>query len=307
MGPTASGKTEIAAKLYDQFDCELISVDAAQVFTGMDIGTAKPEADFLARYPHHLINIRSITESYSAAAFCQDARRLIDDISSRGKIPILVGGTMFYFSALENGLSDLPSADAELRKEIELEISSLGLAAVYQRLCQIDPDFAQRISSNDSQRIQRAMEIFTITQRPPSQVMSDYSVEKLETPVVKIALFSTHRSALHQRIESRFHKMLESGLVNEVKNLTVGLESAQSLSSMRSVGYRQVLEYLSEQIEYHQMIDKGIAATRQLAKRQLTWLRNQSNVVWFDSSHTGIQDSIVEFVEHHPCFFGEWV
>lgn len=304
MGATASGKTDTAARIFDQFNCELISVDAAQVYRGMNIGTAKPDQTFLDAYPHHLINVRNIDERYSAAEFCKDASGLINDIHQRGNTPILVGGTMFYFSALENGLAHLPSADAEIRLLIENEIQEKGLAALHQQLTAIDPVSAKRISPSDSQRIQRAIELYRLTNIPPSQLTgrlphTEHSAQLggLENPIVKITLFTAERKFLHQKIEQRYLHMLEQGLIDEVKALTDGLQAPESLTAMRTVGYRQVLDYLLDKVTHQQMVDNGIAATRQLAKRQLTWLRNQSNLVWFDICHPKTADAMIIYLD----------
>lgn len=300
MGSTASGKTDTAARIFDQFSCELISVDAAQVYRGMDIGTAKPDKSFLESYPHHLIDVRNIDACYSAAEFCKDASVLIQDIHQRGNTPILVGGSMFYFSALENGLSNLPAADAQTRILIENEINEKGLAALHQQLMTIDPVSARRIAPSDSQRIQRAIELYRLTNVPPSQLAThpEYSacLGRLENPIVKITLFAADRKFLHQKIEQRYVHMLEQGLIDEVKALTHDLEAPENLTAMRTVGYRQVLDYLLNKVSHQQMVDSGIAATRQLAKRQLTWLRNQSNLVWFDICHPKTADAVLVYL-----------
>ena len=296
MGTTASGKTDAAARICDQFKCELISVDAAQVYRGMNIGTAKPDKDFLAAYPHHLIDVRNITERYSAAEFCRDAGALINDIHQRGNTPILVGGTMFYFSALEHGLSDLPGADAETRMLIENEIRETGLAALHQQLAAIDPASARRIAPSDSQRIQRAMELYRLTHVPPSRLTAKASRDGLAHRIIKITLFVADRKFLHRKIEQRYLRMLKHGLIDEVTALTHDVEDPASLTAMRTVGYRQALDYLSGKVNHQQMADNGIAATRQLAKRQLTWLRNQSNLVWFDMCHPKTADAMLVYL-----------
>lgn len=296
MGPTASGKTDAAVALYDSMGCELISVDAAQVFRGMNIGTAKPNSDFLCKYPHHLIDIREINQPYSAAEFRADALGLIDEIRSRGKLPVLVGGTMFYYSALENGISDLPASNPEIRAELDAELKSSGLNALYLKLNQVDPELAKKIESNDCQRIQRALEIHEITGDIPSVVMQQSQLPGLSTPPIKLCLFTRDRKHLHQRIEMRFHQMIELGLIEEVEKLTEHYKEPESLASMRSVGYRQVLDYLRGDKDRQQMIDSGVAATRQLAKRQLTWLRNQSNITWFDVSSSNSTETIKHYL-----------
>lgn len=299
MGPTASGKTDVAAKISDHFDCELVSVDAAQVYRHMNIGTAKPDKKFLDVYPHHLVDIRDINQPYSAAEFCSAATKLIDEIHQRGKIPIFVGGTMFYFSALENGLSNLPSANQEIRDKLDSEISENGLAALHQQLSEVDPQSARKIKSTDAQRIQRAMEIYHLTGIAPSELMSQSSTSNLANPILKISLFTENRAQLHVQIENRFKLMLDSGLENEVTDIASKLENPEELPAMRTVGYRQVLDYINGKITEKQMVENGIAATRQLAKRQLTWLRNQSGVTWFGTNHPKCAESMLKFLESH--------
>ena len=297
MGPTATGKTEIASRLHERMDCELISVDAAQVYRGMNIGTAKPDAEFLARTPHHLIDIREISQPYSAADFSRDATALIVQITQRGRVPVLVGGTMFYFSALENGLSALPAADPVLRKQIRQDIRENGLAALYEELAAADRETARQLSPTDSQRIQRAIEVLRLTGLPPSRLRRRAMGNALKHPVIKLAVFSGDRKTLHHEIGERFRKMLERGLVDEVRALAGEPGFSGSLPALRSVGYRQVLAYLNGTVPYADMIGNGQAATRQLAKRQLTWMRNQSNLVWFEKSQKRIVDSMVDFLE----------
>lgn len=283
MGPTASGKTDLAAALFDACDAELVSVDAAQVYRGMDIGTAKPGRDFLARYPHHLIDIRDPDETYCAAEFRADALALIGEIHARDKLPILVGGTMFYFSALENGLSELPSADPGLRAQLAREIEREGLAAAHAQLRRIDSRLAAAILPSDTQRIQRALEIHQLTGRVPSEVMAQSEAVPIRFPVLKFGLFTADRGVLHARIETRFRRMLERGLVDEVRAIAAGIAEPDMQPSMRAVGYRQVRAYLRGEAAYGEMVDKGVAATRQLAKRQLTWMRRQKNLVWIEA------------------------
>ncbi len=284
MGPTAAGKTELVTTLFDQFNIELISVDAAQVYRRMDIGTAKPDLSFLRKYPHHLINIKDPDEPYSAAEFRRDAIELINAIHHRGKLPVLVGGTMFYFSVLERGLSDLPSADRRVRDEIMQELDAKGLLHLYQRLIKVDPVLEQRIKPTDQQRVLRAYEIFKITATPPSVVMSRTRAVGLPNPIVKLALFTGDRKVLHDRIGLRFQSMMEQGLLEEVKGLLSSFDNPEEIPSMKTVGYRQPIRYLRGEMTENEMMESTMAATRQLAKRQLTWLRQQCNVVWFDVS-----------------------
>ena len=284
LGATAVGKTELAARLHDAMPAELISVDAAQVYRGMDIGTGKPNAEFLAKYPHHLIDIRAPTETYNAARFCKDAKTLIAEIHAREKIPILVGGTMFYYNALEQGLSALPSADAKLRAEIADEIAGRGLGALYAELKKVDAKLAAQIKPTDRQRIQRAMEIYRLTKTPPTMAMAREGVAPLSVAPIKIGLYLPDRAALHKRIHIRFEKMLERGLVDEVKAIIAAMHSPQKYPAMRTVNYRQVHSYLRGEISYDEMKAQAVAATRQLAKRQLTWMRGMRDLKWVDNS-----------------------
>lgn len=298
MGATATGKTDLAARLYDAFAAELVSVDAAQVYRGMDIGTAKPKAAFLRQYPHHLIDIRAPHESYSAAQFCAHARTLIGEIHARGNLPILVGGTLFYFSALENGLSELPSADADLRARLAREVAQHGLAKLYAQLQKVDASLAATIAPTDAQRIQRAVEIHQLTGQPPSNVMARAARRPLPFPLLKLGLSVAPRSLLHARIEERFRHMLARGLVEETQAIAAAMENPHAQTSLRAVGYRQVLAFLRGECAYADMVEKGIAATRQLAKRQLTWLRGWGNLVWLDNTDFSAADAGVERVQH---------
>lgn len=295
MGPTAVGKSSVAAHLYEHLDAELISVDSGQIYRGMNIGTAKPDRDFLRRVPHHLIDIRSITESYSAAGFRDDALSLIESILAKGRTPLLVGGTMFYFSVLENGLSRLPGAAPVVRSEIERLVQERGLEYLHQQLAEADPASAEKIRVQDAQRLKRALEIFRITGRPPSSLMAESRPQSMQIQYRKIALFRP-RPVLHERIKVRFLDMIEKGLVREVETLAKTLETPEILPSMRSVGYRQVIDYLNGKATEAEMLEKGMAATRQLAKRQLTWLRNQSNVVWVNAENRNPERVILEYL-----------
>jgi len=281
MGPTASGKTALAVGLVERFPLEIISVDSALVYRGMDIGTAKPDAATLARAPHHLLDIRDPTEAYSAAAFCDDARRLMADITARGRVPLLVGGTMLYFRALLQGLDDLPRADAALRKELEAEAAERGWPALHAELTAVDPATAARLAPNDSQRIGRALEIFRLTGTPMSALL-DRAQSELPYRVLQLALIPSDRAVLHQRIADRFDAMLAEGLLDELKTLRQAYALTPSLPAMRAVGYRQAWAYLEGEILLDELRETGIAATRQLAKRQLTWLRSWPDVVELD-------------------------
>jgi tRNA dimethylallyltransferase len=281
MGPTASGKTALAVSLVERFPLEIISVDSALVYRGMDIGTAKPDAATLARAPHHLLDIRDPTEAYSAAAFCDDARRLMDDIVARGKVPLLVGGTMLYFRALLNGLDDLPRADAVLRHKLESEAASRGWPALHADLARIDPLTAARLAPNDSQRIGRALEVFQLTGTPMSALL-DQAQTALPYRVLQLALIPSDRAVLHQRIAARFDAMLAGGLLDEVNSLRQSYALNAELPAMRAVGYRQAWAYLDGGMDLNGLREQGIAATRQLAKRQLTWLRSWPDAVELD-------------------------
>lgn len=283
IGPTAAGKTDVAAALIDRLaehgGAELISVDAAQVYRGMDLGSAKPSAAFLRRYPHHLIDIRALDDAYNAAEFCADASELIQAIRARGKWPVLVGGSLFYFAALEHGLSRLPSADADARAQIDLAIEQRGLAALHAQLQRIDAEAAAAIRPSDAQRIGRALEIHRLTGRAPSEVMQDSARRPLPYPLVKFGLFLAERGRLHARIEARFRRMVERGLAEEARALAEDFGHAPAL---RAVGYRQALDYLRGDLTHDEFVARGIAATRRLAKRQLTWMRQQRGLVWVD-------------------------
>jgi tRNA dimethylallyltransferase len=279
MGPTATGKTDAAAQIYESIDAEIISVDSSLVYRGMDIGTAKPDAQFLAKYPHHLIDVRHPNESYSVADFFDQCSALINDITARGKLPVLAGGTMFYFNALEQGLTELPKADHALRQQITDQASRLGWPALHQKLAALDPQSGKRIDSMDAQRIQRALEIVLAGGKPVA-AHNDNRKSPPPNPLLKIALSFSDRAILHQRIARRFDIMLDAGLESEVRDLLVSGVDANS-AAMRMIGYRQMLEYIDSEIDLERMREKGIIATRQLAKRQLTWLRNQSNLLWW--------------------------
>ena len=292
MGPTATGKTDIAAKLFKRFPIELISVDSALVYRGMDIGTAKPSREFQKNVPHRLIDICEPDETYSAARFRDDAMLAIDEIHSNNRFPLLVGGTGLYFRALESGISDLPDADAEVRQRLESEANEIGWQAMHDRLAEIDPVSADRIHPNDPQRIQRALEIYEISGRSMTDHYDDGDASSFPFELIKIILNPGDRSKLHERIEHRFIKMLEEGLVDEVRAFHANDQFSGSLPAMRMVGYRQVWNYLDGETDYEGMVEKGIIATRQLAKRQMTWLRKEENGIWLDSDESGLVDKI---------------
>ena len=292
MGTTATGKTDIAVELCKRLPIELISVDSAMVYRGMDIGTAKPSKTLLSEVPHRLIDICEPDETYSAARFRRDALQAIDEIHADQRIPLLVGGTGLYFRSLESGISDLPDADAGVRQQLEAEASELGWEAMHRRLARIDPVAADRIHPNDPQRIQRALEIYEISGRNMTDHYEDETTRPLPFKVIKIILNPKDRTVLHQRIKSRFLKMLDQGFVDEVRSFHENDRFCGSLSAMRMVGYRQIWDYLDGKMDHDQMIEKGIVATRQLAKRQMTWLRKEENGIFFDCNEPRLIDKI---------------
>ena len=283
MGPTASGKTDLAIQLRQQLPVEVISVDSALIYRGMDIGTAKPSKAELALAPHRLIDICDPAESYSAANFRTDALREMQEISAQGKIPLLVGGTMLYYKALLEGLSPLPSADEKVRSEIEAKAALIGWRGLHQELSKIDPISAQRINPNDSQRINRALEVFYLTGKTLTELTAQKG-EALPYDIMQFAIAPEQREVLHLRIEQRFHKMIELGFQQEVEKLYRRPDLNENLPSIRCVGYRQMWEYLRGDYNHDEMVFRGICATRQLAKRQITWLRGwTSPIQWLDS------------------------
>ena len=299
MGPTASGKTGVAVELTQHLPVELISVDSALVYRGMDIGTAKPDTATLARAPHHLIDILDPTDSYSAATFRHDALRLMHDITQRGRIPLLVGGTMLYFRALRFGLSDLPQADPVVRAELEQQAAHLGWPAMHRELAKIDPDTAARLKPNDSQRIQRALEIYRVSGTPMSALIAQEKNSKLPYRFIPVALVPSDRSTLHARIATRFAAMLKQGLVEELRALQQKYPLHPDLPSMRCVGYRQAWQYLGGEINKDELLDKGIAATRQLAKRQLTWLRAMPENIELDCLAPDLLQQVFAALRQH--------
>ena len=283
MGPTASGKTDLAIQLRQQLPVEVISVDSALIYRGMDIGTAKPSKAELALAPHRLIDICDPAESYSAANFRTDALREMQEISAQGKIPLLVGGTMLYYKALLEGLSPLPSADEKVRSEIEAKAALIGWGGLHQELSKIDPISAQRINPNDSQRINRALEVFYLTGKTLTELTAQKG-EALPYDILQFAIAPEQREVLHRRIEQRFHNMIELGFQQEVEKLYRRPDLNENLPSIRCVGYRQMWEYLRGDYDHDEMVFRGICATRQLAKRQITWLRGwTSPIQWLDS------------------------
>ena len=274
LGPTAGGKTGLALRLAQRFPLEIISLDSALVYRGMDIGTAKPTAEELASVPHHLIDIISPLQSYSAAEFAADCLRLCGEISARGRMPLIVGGTMMYFHALVNGLNDLPQADAGVRAQLQAQKAEQGIEGLYRRLCGVDAATAARLKPGDSQRIERALEVFLLTGRPLSDHLAVQTAYRVPLRLHTLVLFPQRRELLHEAIARRFRLMLEQGFLEEVGRLKAEYPSLTAEhNSMRCVGYRQAWDYLDSACAYDAFVDAGIAATRQLAKRQLTWLR----------------------------------
>ncbi|HSG93821.1 MAG TPA: tRNA (adenosine(37)-N6)-dimethylallyltransferase MiaA [Methylotenera sp.] len=298
MGPTASGKTGAAVDLYSQMPVELISVDSALVFRDMNIGTAKPDTQTLVKAPHHLIDIISPTAAYSAANFRTDALRLMADITARGKVPLLVGGTMLYFKALQGGLSQLPEASPEVREKIEQEASEIGWPAMHAKLAEVDPETAARLQPNDVQRIERALEVYRLSGQSMTALHQASVGEALPYRLLKIALVPSDRKALHARIALRFDQMLADGFIDEVKALLQKYpELTADSTSMRCVGYRQALEYLAGEYDISELRDRGIFATRQLAKRQLTWLRAMDDVVEIDCLSPDLHPLVLQEIE----------
>ena len=298
MGPTASGKTGLAVSLVQHQPLEIISVDSALVYRGMDIGTAKPDAATLMRAPHHLLDIRDPTGTYSAAAFRADVLRLMEKITASGKTPLLVGGTMLYFRALLHGLDALPQADSALRAAIEEEAAQHGWPALHKTLARLDPETAARLKSTDAQRIQRALEVIRLTGKPMSGLLKQQQ-SALPYRVLQLALIPGDRGVLHQRIAQRFDAMLAAGLLDELTALRRSHVLHPGLPAMRCVGYRQAWEYLESEIDLNSLREKGIAATRQLAKRQLTWLRSWQGAVALDCLSADLESQALEYVQSH--------
>lgn len=295
MGPTASGKTAFALELADRFPFGLVSVDSAQVYRGLDIGAAKPDPATLARHPHALIDIRDPEEPYSAAEFRDDARRAMATIGSAGRVPLLVGGTMLYFHALTRGLSDLPDADPAVRQRIADEAAAIGWAALHARLARLDPAAAGRIHPNDPQRIGRALEVIELTGRPLSEQQRG-PADRLPWRLLKVALVPASRAWLHRRIERRFRAMIAADFIDEVRRLRARPGLTASHPSMRAVGYRQVWAMLDGALAPAELGPRAIEATRQLAKRQLTWLRREHDAIVIDPSESGAVERLQALV-----------
>jgi tRNA dimethylallyltransferase len=296
MGPTASGKTDLAVELRRRLPVDIISVDSALVYRGMDIGTAKPDAATLAEAPHALIDIRDPAESYSAAEFRADALAEMHRITAAGRVPLLAGGTMLYFKALTEGLAPMPAADPELRRRLEAEAERDGWAAMHRRLAAADPAAAQRIHPNDPQRIQRALEVIELSGRPLSEWHDEHDKQAARGPdcrILRVVASPQPRAVLHQRIEQRFDAMLAAGFLDEVRALRARGDLHPDLPSMRCVGYRQAWAHLAGEIDRAEMRLRAIYATRQLAKRQMTWLRRETSALWYDPRVSGARESVI--------------
>lgn len=279
MGPTASGKTALAMALCDELPCDIVSVDSALIYRDMDIGTAKPTDEELVKYPHRLINLRDATQSYSAADFCHDALAEIEKIRANNRIPLLVGGTMMYFKSLIEGISPLPAANSDIRQQIEAEAELSGWQAMHKKLQDVDSVSAERIHPNDPQRITRALEVFRLTGKSLTQ-LTEVKGAKLEGDILQLAITPKERSTLHARIELRYQQMIEQGFEQEVEKLKARDDLNENLPSIRCVGYRQMWQYLNGEFDHKEMVFRGVCATRQLAKRQLTWLRSWQDLHW---------------------------
>ncbi len=301
MGPTASGKTGLAVRLCERFPLDIISVDSALVYRGMDIGTAKPDAATLARAPHRLIDVRDPGETYSAAEFREDALREIEAIAAAGRVPLLVGGTMLYFRALLEGLADLPEADPVIRARLESRGAAEGWDVLHGELARVDPAAAARIDPNDPQRIQRALEVYEITGRPLSELQAASSGTTPRFRVLKLIVCPQERATLHERIARRFDLMMAQGFPGELRRLRARTDFNAALPAMRAVGYRQAWPWLEGEYDEASMRDKALAATRQLAKRQLTWLRRERGALWYDpdadSAFGGVAAVVEDFLE----------
>ncbi len=296
MGPTASGKTDLAFALARQLPIEIISVDSSQIYRGMDVGTAKPTLAEQAQVPHHLIDILDPSESYSAAQFCQDANRLIEEIIARGKIPILVGGTMLYFHALQQGLAKLPTSDPMIRAQLETELVTRGLASLYEELQQVDPHAAGRIKSTDTQRIQRALEVFRSSGKTITAWCEGQCPQNLSFLPVNVGIIPSDRAILYSRIVLRFTEMLKKGFIEEVEWLYFRADLHSKLPATRSVGYRQVWDYLAGNCSFAVMQERSVIATRQLAKRQLTWLRSWQDLHRYASDDPQLVQHILKLL-----------
>lgn len=311
MGPTAAGKTDLAIDLVtdlaggsaDNSSIDLISVDSAMVYKGLNIGTGKPSMEILNQIPHQLVDIREPQEVYSVADFCHDAQKLIEQSHQANKIPLLVGGTMMYFKALQQGISELPSSDANVRKVLTNKLQATGLAELHQELMLIDAQSAQRINPNDTQRIMRALEVYYISGRSMSSLLEDNSVNLTQqNHYINIILAPNDRTFLHANIAKRFYSMLDAGFIAEVEQLYNNPNINENLPAIRSCGYRQIWQYLDGFFTKEQMIEKSIVATRQLAKRQITWLRQWSDATWYDTQSANYKQKIINYLLSFDLF-----
>ncbi|NOQ13411.1 MAG: tRNA (adenosine(37)-N6)-dimethylallyltransferase MiaA [Methyloprofundus sp.] len=297
MGPTASGKTALSVQLAQQLNAEIISVDSALVFKGMDIGTAKPTLEERAGVAHHLIDILDPAESFSTGAFRRQALDLMADITARGKVPLLTGGTMLYFNSLYYGLAQLPTADAALRLQLDAEAEMIGRYAMHQKLQAIDPVAAARIHPNDPQRVQRAIEVYRLTGKSMTQLHAEAKAEEIPYQKIKLIIAPSDRAMLHEKIAQRFKQMLQQGFVAEVEALYQRGDLTVQMPSIRAVGYRQIWAYLEGDMSFDDMQEKGIVATRQLAKRQFTWLRRETDAQNFYSEETNVFETVLKAVQ----------
>lgn len=309
MGPTASGKTALAMKIVEALPCEIISVDSTLVYRGMDIGSAKPSAEELERAPHRLIDIRDPSEPYSAAEFRDDALRHMAEITQAGRIPLLVGGTMLYFKVLLEGIAELPGADLEIRKALLAKAEREGWDALHEELQRVDPESAQRIHRNDKQRVQRALEVYQSTGKSLTELTNETQKNALNGRwgeastatfpynVTSFAIAPKDRALLHKRIAERFGSMIKQGFLDEVQSLYRRNELTADLPALRAVGYRQAWEYLNGNLDYDAMLERSVIATRQLAKRQMTWLRSWENVHWFDSDQEDLTQDLLKVLQ----------
>ena len=299
MGPTASGKTALALQVAQALNCEIISVDSVLVYRGMDIGTAKPTLPERAAVPHHLIDILDPAQAFSTGQFRKRALAAMQDISERGRIPLLVGGTMLYFHALLHGLAELPAANAAVREMLDRQAAKHGWKALHRRLAEVDPESAQRIHPNDPQRIQRALEVYQLSGKPLTDLLREAQQKTIPYKIIKLVIAPVHRPVLHEMIARRFRQMLEQGLVEEVEALFRRGDLSVAMPSIRAVGYRQVWSYLQGEHDFQTMTEKAIIATRQLAKRQFTWLRRQSDATWLLTGQDHLLQTSLEIIEGH--------
>ncbi|SCZ49838.1 tRNA (adenosine(37)-N6)-dimethylallyltransferase MiaA [Thiohalomonas denitrificans] len=300
MGPTASGKTELAVELSERLPVEVISVDSALVYREMDIGTAKPDPETLAQVPHRLIDFLDPAESYSAARFREDALREMEEIRAAGRIPLLVGGTMLYFRTLEQGIAPLPVADAELRRRLSDEAGEIGWDEMHRRLAALDPESARRIHPNDPQRLQRALEVYYLSGRPMSALWREAEASALPFAPVKLAIAPADRVVLRERIALRLQQMVQAGFIEEVERLYRRGDLTPEHPSIRCVGYRQIWNYLAGEWDFDTAVERAIIATRQLAKRQFTWLRKEKGLRWLESGDPNRLEEALKTLDHGP-------